>query len=137
MSQLEYPTAQDMLFGYARHPVTTPNGIVIGNGMVIPEVNYTLPPMIINEATLPEVRSRYREMTTRILQRAVELKQEILVLEFEQLYELTQYPHWGAYVTSDIKEVMEEFYRASGVKSALRVTIADIRDKERPQRMRS
>lgn len=137
MSQLEYPTAQDMLFGYARHPVTTPNGIVIGNGMVIPEVNYTLPPMIINEATLPEVRSRYREMTTRILQRAVELKQEILVLEFEQLYELTQYPHWGAYVTSDIKEVMEEFYRASGVKSALRVTIADIRDKERPPRMRS
>lgn len=137
MLQLEYRTAQDMLFGHARHPVTTPNGIVIGGGVVIPEVNYTLPPMVINETTLPEVRSRYREMTARILQRAVELKQETLVLEFEQLYELTQYPHWGAYVTNDIKEVMEEFHRASGVKSALRVTIADIRDKDRPPRMRS
>ena len=137
MAEIAYQTVQEMVFGKAVYPVTTPSGIVIGGGSVIPEVNYTLPPMVINENTLPEVRLRYREMTRRILQRAVELKQETLVLEFEQLYELTQYPHWGAYVTSDIKEVMEEFNRTHGVKSALRVTIADIRDKERPPRMRS
>ncbi|MEJ5201792.1 MAG: methyltransferase MtaB domain-containing protein [Anaerolineales bacterium] len=137
MIGIAYKTAQEMVFGNALHPVTTPSGIVIGGGAVIPEVNYTLPPMVINETTLPEVRLRYREMTRRILQRAVELRQEVLILEFEQLYELTQYPHWGAYVTSDIKEVMEEFTRTYGVKSALRVTIADIRDKERPPRMRS
>ncbi len=51
MAEIAYQTVQEMVFGKAVYPVTTPSGIVIGGGSVIPEVNYTLPPMVINENT--------------------------------------------------------------------------------------
>ncbi len=134
---LAYECLDELIFGVARKPVTCGQGVVVGGGEVLPEVNFTLPPMPLREETLPEVRQRFREIVTRILQRAVHLGQEALVLEFEQLYEMTRNPDWGALITSDIKKVMEEFNQRYGIKSALRVTVADIRDEERPPKMRT
>jgi methanol--5-hydroxybenzimidazolylcobamide Co-methyltransferase len=134
---LAYESVDEAIFGFAKRPVTCGHGVNIGCGEVLPEVNFTLPPMPIRDETLSEVRQRFREMVTRILQRAVHLGQEALVLEFEQLYEMTRNPDWGAIITSDIKKVMDEFNQRHGLKAALRVTVADIRDEERPPKMRT
>ncbi|MCX7968040.1 MAG: hypothetical protein N3B10_06050 [Armatimonadetes bacterium] len=134
---LAYESLDNLIFGVARKPVTCNQGVVIGGGEVLPEVNFTLPPMPLRDETLPDVRQRFKEIATRILQRAVHLGQEALVLEFEQLYEMTKNPDWGALITNDIKKVMDEFNQRYGVKSALRVTVADIRDEERPPKMRT
>jgi methanol--5-hydroxybenzimidazolylcobamide Co-methyltransferase len=126
-----------MLFGVAQKPVTCGYQVVIGGGAVLPEVKFTLPSMLIEEETLPKIRTMYHDIATQILQRAVSLSQPALVLEFEQLYEMTLYPEWGAQITGDIREVMEAFHQKHGLRSALRVTVADIREQERPPRMRT
>lgn len=135
--EMSYRSHEELIFGVAKRPLTCGHGVTIGGGVVLPEVNFTLPPVQIRSETLPEVRQRFREIVTRILQRAVHLDQEALVLEFEQLYEMTQNPDWGAFITNDIKKVMDQFYQQHGIKTALRVTVADIRDEERPPKMRT
>ncbi|NSW80482.1 MAG: hypothetical protein HPY54_15780 [Chthonomonadetes bacterium] len=134
---MAYASPDEMIFGTAPKPLACGSGVLIGAGEVIPEVNFTLPPMAIREETLPDIRQRFREMVERILTRAVQQGLSALVLELEHLYELTLYPDWGALVTADIKRVMEEFNQRYGLRSALRVTVADIREQERPPRMRT
>jgi len=134
---LAYGTADEMCFGQARHPVSCGLGVTIGGGEVLPEVNFTLPPMLVNDDTLATVRRSFKDMVTHILTRAAELGQPAVVLEFEQLFELTRNPDWGAAICGEIKEVMADFHSRHGLRSALRATIADIRDEERPPKMRS
>lgn len=136
-TQTAYTSPDEMIFGAAKKPLACGSGVIIGAGEVIPEVNFTLPPIAIREETLPDVRQRFREMVERILTRAVQQGLSALVLELEHLYELTLFPDWGALVTADIKRVMEDFAQRYGVRSALRVTVADIREQERPPRMRT
>lgn len=137
VQQMAYFAPEEMVFGSAAKPIACGSGVLIGAGEVVPEINFTLPPMAIREETLPDVRQRFREMVERILLRAVQQGLPAVVLELEHLYELTLYPDWGAMVTADIKGVMEEFGQRYGLRSALRVTIADIREQERPPRMRT
>ncbi len=134
---MAYTSLEEMIFGSAVKPLACGSGVLIGAGEVIPEVNFTLPPMAIREETLPDVRQRFREMVERILARAVQQGLASVVLELEHLYELTLYPDWGALVTADIKGIMEEFGQRYRLRSALRVTVADIREQERPPRMRT
>jgi methanol--5-hydroxybenzimidazolylcobamide Co-methyltransferase len=134
---LAYGSADEMLFGRAKRPVECGLGVTIGGGEVLPEVNFTLPPMLVRSETLEKVRQSFRDIVTRVLTRAVELGQPALVLEFEQLFEMTRNPEWGAAMTGDMKAVMADFHARHGLRSALRVTIADIRDEERPPKMRS
>lgn len=124
---------------YGKSPRTVKCGfdVCIGAGDILPEVNFTLPPMLIRPETIEDVRARFKDIATRILQRATQLEQPAVVLEFEQLFELTVNPEWGASITADLKAVMAEFHQKEGLRSALRVTVADIRDQERPPRMRS
>ncbi|MDW8104973.1 MAG: methyltransferase MtaB domain-containing protein [Armatimonadota bacterium] len=137
VAQMAYQSPEQMIFGSAAKPLACGSGVLLGAGEVIPEVNFTLPPMAIREETLPDVRERFREMVERILTRAVQQELSAVVLELEHLYELTLQPDWGALVTADIKAVMEEFGQRYGLRSALRVTVADIREQERPPRMRT
>jgi len=37
----------DLLFGIAPHPLVTRRGMIIGGGLVYPEINFTLPPMLV------------------------------------------------------------------------------------------
>jgi len=48
--------------------------VVVGGGVVYLELNFTLPPMLVSEETMPEIRQHYRQIITRALQRAVELE---------------------------------------------------------------
>jgi methanol--5-hydroxybenzimidazolylcobamide Co-methyltransferase len=137
MEPLAYATADEMIFGEAREPVTCGHDIVIGGGEVLPEVKFTLPAMLIEDKTMDKILGIYREAARQVLQKAVTLDQSALVIEFEHLYEMTLNPDWGAQITAILREEMDAFHAKYGLRSALRVTVADIREQERPPHMRT
>jgi methanol--5-hydroxybenzimidazolylcobamide Co-methyltransferase len=129
-------TLDDFCFGFAPKPVACGRGIMIGSGTVIPEVNFTLAPMDINEDTWSEVRRQYEEMINGVCRRAVELEVPGLLVEFETLPPMTLRPEWGAEITQVLAEVLQRYYEKHGLKNALRLTPNDNRDQERPALMR-
>ncbi len=136
-SQLAIANPTDLRFGVAPHPVTTRDGLTIGGGIVYPELNFTLPTMLIDATTMPEVRAHYRQIITGALQRAVELETPGLVVEFETLPPMTEHPEWGVELTKILLDAMSEAHTKHGLKSVLRITPNDTREMKRPPRMRS
>ncbi len=118
----------ELVFGRARHPLKR-RGVEIGGGEVIPEIKFTLPPMQVAEQNLPEIRAQYREMLEGICRRAVELQQEKLVVEFELLPPMTENPRWGAELTALIREVIDRCEGSHGLKTLLRTTAVDLRER--------
>lgn len=135
-SRLAVTSQDDFLYGTAPRPLRLKNGMVIGGGQVYPELNFTLPPMEITADTMPEVRSQYAGMIEEACRRAVELNAPGLVVEFELLPPMTLNPEWGAEVTAILRETLDHFAASDGLRGALRVTPNDIREHERPPRMR-
>jgi methanol--5-hydroxybenzimidazolylcobamide Co-methyltransferase len=135
-SRLAYESAGDLVFGTAPKTVRLRNGITIGGGRVFPEVNFTLPAMEVNESTMPEVLSQYREMVSGILARSCELSVPSLVLEVELLPPMTNNPGWGVDVVKVVKEVITEFETRKGLAVGLRATPNDTREFVRPTQMR-
>lgn len=125
------------IYGSCPHPVTLKNGLSIGGGLVYPELNFTLPGMIIDANSMPEVRKEYTQMITGSLKRAVELNPPGLVVEFELLPDLTLTPEWGAEITKILKDSLSDVQAKTGLKTALRVTPNDIREFARPPIQRS
>ena len=136
-TQLAIPRESDLRFGTCPRPLTTRHGLVLGGGQVFPELNFTLPTMLVNEATMPEVRDHYRQIIRGALQRAVELEAPGLVVEFETLPPMTENPAWGVELTRILVDAMGEAHSRHGLKSVLRVTPNDTREMERPPKMRS
>jgi methanol--5-hydroxybenzimidazolylcobamide Co-methyltransferase len=136
-TSLAIPDAAELRFGKAPHPLRTRHGMVIGGGTVYPELNFTLPPMLVNAGTMPEVRRQYRQIITGALQRTVELEAPGLVVEFETLPPMTENPAWGIELCRILLEAMEDAHQKHGLKSVLRMTPNDTREMERPPRMRS
>jgi methanol--5-hydroxybenzimidazolylcobamide Co-methyltransferase len=136
-SQLAIPLAADLRFGVAVKPLVTRRGLSIGGGTVYPELNFTLPTMFVNAATMPEVRQHYRQIISGALQRAVELEAHGLVVEFETLPPMTENPSWGIELTRILLDAMEEAHAKHGLRSVRRITPNDTREMERPPRMRS
>jgi methanol--5-hydroxybenzimidazolylcobamide Co-methyltransferase len=127
----------DLRFGVAPKPLTTCRGLTIGGGIVYPELNFTLPPMLVNESTMPEVRAQYQQIITSALHRAVELETPGLVVEFETLPPMTENPAWGIELTRILLDAMAEAHAKHSLKSVLRITPNDTREMVRPPRMRS
>lgn len=134
--KLAIQNIDDFIYGQCPHPVELPNGLIIGGGEVFPEVNFTLPGMQINAYSMPEVCDLYREMIDGVCKRAVELHAPALVVEFELLPELTITPQWGAQVTAILRTTLNDYEQKHDLKTALRVTPNDIREFERPPRLR-
>ena len=133
---LAVETPADLIFGTAPKPVTTRSGLVIGGGTVYPELNFTLPPMTIDAGTMAEVRRNYREIISGALERAAELEAPGVVVEFETLPPMTEFPEWGVEVAQILLEGMQAEADRSGLKSVLRMTPNDNREFERPPLMR-
>lgn len=131
-TSLAIDSLDDFVFGRAPYPVTTKSGLVIGGGTVYPELNFTLPTMEIQVATMREVREQYAQMIEGVCRRAAELHAPGLVVEFELLPPMTLEPAWGADITHILRETMDKYAKSDGLKSALRVTPNDIREHERP-----
>ena len=105
--------------------------------MVYPELNFTLPPMILEPSTWPQACDHYRQIVDSALRRAAELEFPGVVLEFETLPPMTENPSWAVEITSILREGMEKAKSKWGVRSILRVTPNDNRELTRPPRMRS
>lgn len=135
--RLAIPHPADLRFGISPKPLATRHGLILGGGQVYPELNFTLPPMLVNEATMPEIRRQYQQIIAGALHRAVELEASGLVIEFETLPPMTENPAWGIELTRILLDGMAEARDRHGLKSVLRITPNDTREMERPPRMRS
>jgi len=135
-SSLAIDKIKDLIFGQCKYPVTCGNDLVIGGGLVLPEINFTLPPMSVNENTWPAVIKHYKEIAENLCIRAKALNVPGIVFEFEHLPPMTQNPEWGAEITRLLKDYLNDLYQESGIANALRVTVVDVRDVERPPILR-
>ncbi len=124
------------IFGRSPNPVLLSSGLAIGGGEIYPELNFTLPNMIISAESMPEVRAQYTQMIEEACQRAAELHASGLVVEFELLPDLTLVPEWGAEITQILRDTLNKTQEKYGVKTGLRVTPNDIREFARPPIMR-
>lgn len=127
----------ELVFGFSPKPVRCGFDLVIGAGLVFPEVNFTLPAIGINSESWPAVVNHYEEMASQILKRVVALKAPGVVLEFELLPAMTETPEWGAELTALLRRHLKEAHEKHGLKCALRVTPTDIRDQGKPPALRS
>ncbi len=135
--ELAYADAAELIFGRSKHPLRTRRGLVIGGGKVHPELNFTLPPMLIAENTFPEIRKMYGEIVRDACQRAVELELEGFVIEFETLIEMTTNPRYAIELTSIMESVLDEYYQKNGLATAIRITPNDTREMVRPPVLRT
>lgn len=126
-----------LAFGSAPKPVTTSQGITIGGGEVVPELNFTLPQMAVNKDTRGEVVDQYREIITGALDRCKELHQDKVIFEFETLLEMTLDPSLGTEIVTVMRELCDKAEAAHGIRSTIRLTPNDTRDFDRPVKMRS
>lgn len=136
-NSLAYSNPDEFIFGYSKNPVVCKNGMAIGGGIVYPELNFTLPPMIITNESMPEVIRQYREIIEDACKRARELYVPGLVAEIELLPPTTYNPEWGVEITKNVREIMQEYESKHGLKSVIRITPVDIReDKQSPHMWR-
>lgn len=135
-SQPAIPDADGLMFGCAPHPVRCGFDLQIGAGTVHPEINFTLPPMLVNGGTWPQVCEVYDRTMRDLLARAQELRLTGLMVEFEHVPPMTANPAWGAELTERIKAHLAAAHDAWGLRGALRVTIVDLRDERRPPQRR-
>ena len=135
-TSLAIPSADDLLFGLASHPVKTRSGMEIGGGTVYPEINFTLPAIDVTAVTMPEVLSHYREIIEGTLLRAAELSAPGVLVEFETVPPMTTNPDFGMRVVDVLLEGMASARDRHGLRAALRVTPNDNREFARPPRMR-
>jgi len=129
-------SADELIFGRSPRPVTCGRGLTIGDGRVYPELNFTLPPMLIDAEQWPQVRAHYEQIGEAFVRRASALKLPGLVVEFEQLPAMTQQPQWGAEITALLQGYLQRLHESTGIPTALRVTVVDLRDAERPPLLR-
>ncbi len=137
MSQtIEISSLEKFRYGSSPHPVVTRRGVEIGTGEVVPEVNFTLPPMNINSETWTEVVEEYTEMIDDVIQRSVELFVPQLLVEFETLPDMTMEPAWGLEINRLLADKLIAAQDRYDIKTALRFTPNDIREFSRPPLMR-
>ncbi|MGO8674060.1 MAG: methyltransferase MtaB domain-containing protein [Capsulimonadaceae bacterium] len=135
--RLAVESLDGFLYGRAPKPVTAGHGLEIGAGTVIPEINFTLPPMTIDVSTWPQVRRQYEEIVDAVVKRAVALEAPGLLVEFETLPPMTVHPEWGIEITRILADSLRDAHVRYGMRSALRLTPNDTREHERPPHMRS
>jgi len=131
--QLSYENLNEFVFGSARTPVALKNGMVIGGGLVYPELNFTLPTMLITKDSIPEVIKEYKGIVEDACKRAKELFASGIVVEVELMPPTTYNPEWGIEIAKVVRDIMYEYEIKHGLKSVLRITPVDIReDKQSP-----
>lgn len=123
-----YKNVDDFIYGTAIKPVKLKNGLVIGGGKILPELNFTLPSIIISKDTMPEVLNHYKEIIDGACKRAVELYVPGFIAEIELLPQTTYHPEWGIEITKVVREIMWDYEQKHGLKSALRLTPVDVRE---------
>lgn len=127
-TRLAFESVDEFIYGHSPHPVTLKNGMVIGGGEVFPEINFTLPQMMITQDTMPEVLRIYREIIAGVTERAIDLFVPGFVAEVELLPPCTWNVGWGVDVSKVLLDTMNELGAKHGIKTALRTTVIDVRE---------
>lgn len=127
-TKMAYQSADELIFGKAKYPVTCKNGLVIGGGEVIPELNMTLPMMSISKDTMPKVLNQYSEMMTGACEKAVELHAPAVCFEIELLPPCTWEPQWGIDVNKVVVDIAKDYEAKYDIKTIVRLTPVDIRE---------
>lgn len=135
--ELAIKNADDLIYGVAPNPLHTKSGMVIGGGTVYPELNFTVPAMILDESTIEKAYDHYRMIVEGALKRAAELQAPGVQLECETLPPMTQHPEWSETIAKILLDGMAEAKETWGLKSVLRFTPNDNREMVRPPRMQS
>ncbi len=136
MPELAISSLESFIYGRSPRPVTCGHNLVIGAGRVVPELNFTLPPMDISAATWSAVRREYEAMINGALRRAEQLETPDLLVEFETLPPMTMQPDWGLEITELLATALQSTAERTGMHTALRLTPNDIREFARPPLMR-
>lgn len=136
-TSLAIDNPHDLLFGKCPSPVTTRSGLVIGGGQVYPELNFTLPDVDVTMNTLDVVKRHYSQIIEDATKRAVELGLPGLVVEYETVPPMTEFPDIGMAVVDILLESLARAKQERGLLGALRVTPNDNREFVRPPVMRS
>lgn len=128
-SQLAYESPDEVLFGFAKHPLNYGFRLKVGEGSVIPEVKYILKPGFERSQEL--LVEEYRKTTMAIMERMVNLGFDEVQLDTEFVEPMVTNKTWGSSVIREQKEILQKYYDEHGIKSGLRATVADIRRFER------
>ncbi len=134
--ELAIPNADQLIFGKTPNPVKCGFNLNIGGGQVYPEINFTLPAIKIDSETWPKIKEQYIEIGDTLVSRAEKLSLPGLVVEFEQLPPMSENAQWGAEITKILKDRLTLLYEKTGIPGALRVTVVDLRDADRPPLLR-
>lgn len=135
-SHLSITNPDDLLFGIAPKTLKTRSGMVLGGGLVYPEINFTLPPMEVAQSTRPAIIRHYQDIISGVLNRAAELEAPGVVVEFETLPPMTSEPEIGLEVVRVLLAGIEEARAKHGLKATLRMTPNDNREFVRPPQLR-
>jgi methanol--5-hydroxybenzimidazolylcobamide Co-methyltransferase len=135
--ELEIKKKEDLYFGHAPKPVTTRRGLVIGGGIVYPELNFTLPAISVDIGNMNEISKHYTQIVSGALERAVDLNSKGLIIEFETLIEMTRTPEIGIELVKIMNGICEDYFRRYGLKTEIRLTPNDLREFDRPPRLRT
>lgn len=125
---MAYETSEEMIFGTALKPVTVKEGIVIGGGHVLPEI---VPhPRPGSERVFQSLLREFKRANEDVLQRCVVVGIPALVIENEHVFQMTHNLEWGMEIAAQTQDQIKAYQSKYGLRSAHRVTIADIRKPE-------
>ena len=130
--RLAYDSPEEVKFGFSKKPLRYGFDISVGSGKVVPEIKYFPKP-----ADLKDEKSAllsYKRLTERILMRAISLGVPSVQLETELPHIITLNPKLAGDVTALQKDILKAYFDEYGVKLALRVTVADVRDFSDPDK---
>jgi len=125
-TKMAYDSAEDMVFGTAKHPVSYGFGLKLGAGKVVPEVNYA--PRAGTEKDPEKLRKEYVDyITVDVLNRAVTVGFPDVQLETEWVSQMNQ-EKLSAPVVAGQTEMCEKYHEEYGICCAVRHTIPDQRE---------
>ncbi len=124
-TKMAYSSGDEMMFGTAKHPVTTKRGVEIGKKYVTPEV--VCHPRPGSEKTLKTLMREYEKANFDPLERCVIVGHPTLVVENEHIYQMTHNPKWGGEIAAQTAKQMDDCLNKYGLKAAYRSTPADLR----------
>ena len=128
-TKMEYESPDEMVFGFAKHPVKTKYDIEIGAGYVNPIIKVA--PKEGSENSMESMVAECRNIAISACQRALNVGLPSFIIEQEHIAQQTANPDWAGACTQAQVEVLEKFHDEYGIKVALKATPADIRDEEK------
>ena len=126
-TKMAYASADEMVFGEAKKPISYGLGIKVGQGLVIPEINFA--PRPGSEKSVESLTKEYVDyIATDVMNRAVTLGFPSVQLENEWIFQMSNEPEkFAKPVVAGQKAVIENYHDKYGIACAVRHTCADSR----------